>query len=182
MKDRIWIVYGLFVFSAVWDLVLTLWNLWHLHFGFEANPIIRNWWLAILVKLIACLIFVKPTLNYDKKPLFEQICYVGTLMMLIFGQLYGGFTHIPFLIKESESTNTILTDQNVTFTINGELTTYSIPTDLITNALWYLKLVSILFIYPYIYLLISTWLALWTSKHKVKMYDKDKFVESERDE
>jgi len=180
MNKRIWIIYGLFVFSALWDLTLTLWNLSNLHFGFEGNPIIRNWWLAIVVKLIACLIFVRPTLNYDKKRLFDQVAFVGTLLMLTLGQLYGGITHIPFLLKEQASTDTILTDENVTFMINGEAITYSIPTDMVTQMIWYFKLVAILFIYPYIYLLVSTWLAFWSSKHKIKEADdKNKPMESE---
>lgn len=167
---RIWWVYALFVFAALWDLVLTLWNLYNLHYGFEGNPIIRNWWMAVLVKLLACVVMYFYIKKFDNEKLFGKICLIGTFLMLILGQLYGGYTHIPFLIKEHQSTNTILEDKNVTFTIEGEKIMFSIPESFKTQMKWYFTLLGILFIYPYIFMMITVRIALWCMKFKDDYY------------
>ena len=171
--NRIWYIYWALVISAIWDFSLTVWNLSVLGFGFEGNPFIRNWWIAALVKIAVCLLAVLWFRKYEKRTLFDKFAFMGGMLMLIVGQLYGGYTHIPFLINQHESTDTVLADGNVTFTINDEQVSYSMPVSMLERAKWYMAVLGVLFIYPYLFHLLSVWLVLWVEKKGLKTLKKD---------
>ena len=183
--NRIWYVYWVFVLAAVWDFSLTVWNLSSLGFGFEGNPFIRNWWVALIVKTVACFLVYWYFKKYEKRTLFDKFAFMGGAVMLIIGQFYGGYTHIPFLMNQAESTNTIIEDVNVTFTIDNEKLTYYVPASMVERAKWYLSVLGILFVYPYLFHILSVGLVLWVEKKGLKTpkkkeeNDKNKPVGSE---
>ena len=172
--NRVWYIYWALVVAAVWDFSLTVWNLSILGFGFEGNPFIRNWWIAALIKSAFCLLAILWFRKYESKSLFDKFAFMGGMLMLIIGQLYGGYTHIPMLVNQHESTETILGDGNVTFTIDNEQVSYSMPASMLQRAKWYAAVLGVLFVYPYLYMLLSVWLVLWTDKGLKKENDKAK--------
>lgn len=169
-ENKIWLVYSLFVLSAIWDFGLTAWNLSHLGFHFEANPLGRNVWVIFLIKFIACLTFLPSVYAFRKAEgdFFKQTIIISGFLVLIIGQVYGGYTHISGL-KAYYQADQMIPQPNgsVTFNIHGTIVTYNVGS-YIENSISYAKTISLLLLYPYVYSILTTWVTLWVVKKEKK--------------
>lgn len=166
VENRIWIIYALFVLSALWDLILTIWNLSHLGFHFEANPVARNVWLMIGIKLLVCLSFIPQIKAFRKaeNSFVKQSIIISGFLILIIGQLYGGYTHIATLNNYYQADQiTPQPNGSITFNVHGMIITYNTGT-YIDNTLQYAQIIGLLLIYPYLYSILVNIITIWTRK------------------
>lgn len=173
-ESRVWIIYFVFVASAVWDLTLTIWNLSHLGFHFEANPIARNAWLMILIKVVVCLSFL-PQIKVFRKAennFVKQSIIISGFLILTIGQLYGGYTHIATLNNYYQADQVISQPNgSITFNIHGTIVTYNVGT-YIDNTLQYLQVIGLLLIYPYVYSILVNLVTVWVVRKKENKKEK----------
>lgn len=169
-ENKIWLVYSLFVLSAIWDFGLTAWNLSHLGFHFEANPLGRNVWVILLIKFLACLTFLPSVYAFRKAEgdFFKQTIIISGFLVLIIGQVYGGYTHISTL-KAYYQADQVVSEPNgsITFNVHGAIITYNVGS-YVQNSISYLKTISVLLVYPYVYSLLVTFVTLWVIKKEDK--------------
>jgi hypothetical protein len=166
--SRVWFVYGFFVFGALVDLVGTVWNLSFLGYGFEGNPLIANWWGAVLVKLVLLIIVgVVIKLSFVKASLFNKFAFVSLFVIGGLAQLLAGSVHLYVITQYIDSDELVVTDRGDVLVMNEGVVTQTLRPEIegVEKLSYYLKVVSVFILYPYILGLLSFSLFLWVTRN-----------------
>lgn len=169
--NRVWHIYLFFCFGALVDLVTTIVNLGWLGYGFEGNPLINGWFGAVVVKIVAVGIIGIVIHNvFDKQHFFGKYSLVCILLIATIAQLIAGSVHLYVYSQYVGSDNVVHADNGDVLVLkDGAIVNTLRPVVNSSEKLvYYLSLVGIFIMYPYLLALASLKLALWATKTSIQ--------------
>ena len=160
---RLWWLFGFFCLGALIDLVGTIWNLSFLGYGFEGNPLISNWWSAVLLKLVVVgLLGWGLHYRFGKEKLWAQYSFVALLLITGFVQLFFGLYHLYFLHGYSNADELIVSERgDVLVMQNGIKINEFNPIGESQKLKYYAVIIGFFILYPYLLGLLSFRLLWW---------------------